>query len=99
MPVYYSLISRGKVVVCDHSSSGISLEAVSLEALDNLGPSDIKRCQSTGDFLIFTFVDDSLTYLCVTDLNFSGVSYMLFVHNYVFDVVVCNTIIIIIIVV
>ena len=75
MPVFYSLISRRKVVVCDFAFPGIKLERVAQECLDNLGPSDIERCQSTGAFLVFTLVDEGLTYLCITDDEFSNVSF------------------------
>lgn len=74
MPVFYSFISRGNVVVCDHSTAGVNLELVALQALDQLGPNDVRRCQVDGNYRVFTVVDDRLTYLCITDSNYTQVS-------------------------
>ena len=74
MPVYYSLIARKNVVLCDYSSAAVSLEELSLRALDNLGPSDERRSQYVNTFKVFTLVDHGLTYLCVTDKDFTEVS-------------------------
>ena len=77
MPVYYSLISRGLIVLCDHSTAGVSLEGISLTALSQLGPSDIRRCQISGYYCIYTLVEIGLTYLCVTDLKYEKVSFVI----------------------
>lgn len=59
--------------MCDYSA-GANLENLSLQALDNLGPSDVTLCQTIGSLQVFTLVDSGLTYLCVTDLEFDRVS-------------------------
>lgn len=77
MPVFYSLISRGHVVLCDHATAGVNLEGLALQALDLLGPSDERRRQRHGQNIVYTIVDHGLTYLCITDDNFSQVSHMI----------------------
>lgn len=77
MPIFYSLISRGHVVLCDHATAGVNLEVVALQALDQLGPSDVRRCQRHDENSVYTMVDNGLTYLCITDDKFSKVSHMI----------------------
>ena len=77
MPIFYSLISRGHVVLCDHATAGVNLERLALEALDQLGPSDERRRQRHGQNIVYTIVDHGLTYLCITDDMFSQVSHMI----------------------
>lgn len=74
MPVYYSAISRGRVVVCDYSTVKVQLESYALRALELLGPSDEQRRQEIDGRLIFTLVLGKLTYLAITDMDYPRVS-------------------------
>lgn len=74
MPVYYSAISRGRIVVCDYSTVKVQLESYALRALELLGPSDEQRRQEIDGRLIFTLVLGKLTYLAITDMDYPRVS-------------------------
>lgn len=70
MPVYYSAVSRKKIVICDYHTVNIPLERYALQALELLGPSDERRRQEIDGRLIFTLVVKELTYLCITDMDY-----------------------------
>ena len=74
MPIYYCSISRGKVVVCDHTRVKLQVEGIALRALEQLGPSDTQRRQEINGNSIYTYVDNGLTYLCITDNLFPPVN-------------------------
>lgn len=74
MPVYYSSISRKRIVVCDYFTVNIQLEGYAQKALDLLGPSDERRRQEIDGRLIYTLVVKGLTYLCITDMDYLQVS-------------------------
>ena len=73
MPVYYSAVSRGRIVLCDYSTVKIQLEDFALKALELLGPSDEQRRQEIDGRLIFTLTIDKITFLAITDMDYGRV--------------------------
>ena len=67
MPVFYSLVARGQLVLCDHAAAQGNLESVALRALEELNLGDTQRCLESGRYRVYVSVSRQLSYLCITD--------------------------------
>lgn len=67
MPVFYSLVARGQLVLCDHAAAQGNLESVALHALEELNLGDTQRCLESGRYRVYVSVSRQLSYLCITD--------------------------------
>ena len=72
MPVFYGLIARGSLVVCDHSLSGSHLEGLATSILEQISPSDSRRIFSSGNYKLYALVSQGLTYVCITDSQYEA---------------------------
>lgn len=70
MPIYYALVARRKLVLCDHADVTGNFESVSQSILEQLTASDTQISYQSGRYLFHVVVEGGLTFLCVTEAVF-----------------------------
>jgi len=71
MPVFYSVVARGTVVLCDYASRSGNFERVTLSLLSNVPRYDTKISYSADQYMVHVLVETPFTYLCIADEYFS----------------------------
>ena len=67
MPVFYALVAKGQLVLCDYAAAQGNLEKIALLALEELNLGDTQRCLESGRYRVYVSVSRQLRYLCITD--------------------------------
>jgi vesicle-associated membrane protein 7 len=73
MPLIYALVSRGPVVLAEHTGSGLTgnFSTVSRVLLKKIPQYENKKCSCVYDKYVFHYdVSDNLIYLCMSDEEF-----------------------------
>lgn len=70
MPLYYSLVARRKLVLCDHAAVAGSFESLTQSVLEQLPLSDMRTSYECGRYLVHVSVAGGLAFLCVTERRF-----------------------------
>lgn len=71
MPVFYSVVARGTVVLCDYASRSGNFERVTLSLLSNVPRYNTKISYSADQYMVHVLVEIPFTYLCIADEFFS----------------------------
>lgn len=71
MPVFYSVVARGTVVLCDYASRSGNFERVTLSLLSNVPRHNTKISYSADQYMVHVLVEIPFTYLCIADEYFS----------------------------
>ncbi|XP_013774576.1 vesicle-associated membrane protein 7-like [Limulus polyphemus] len=70
MPILYSVVSRGTTILVKYASCAGNFLEVTEQILSKISPDTPKLTYSHGSYLFHYILDDSLTYLCITDDEF-----------------------------
>lgn len=68
MPIFYTLIARGKnVVLAEYTARTGNFATVTRVLLGKIGPEDAKMSYAYDNYTFHYMVDDGITYLCLAD--------------------------------
>lgn len=67
MPILYSVISRGPIVLAHHAACSGNFEEVTETILAKIPPQNNKLTYSQGPYLFHYICEDSIIYMCITD--------------------------------
>ena len=70
MPIYYALLARRSVVLCDHADVSGNFESLAQAVLERLPTADTKISYESGTYLFHCVVSDGLSFICVTEATF-----------------------------
>ncbi|KAA6386700.1 MAG: putative Vesicle-associated membrane protein 7B [Streblomastix strix] len=72
MPIIYSLISRGTIVLSEHSTTTGNFSQIARTILQKIPQADSKQSYIYERYTFHYVVDNQLVYLCLTDKDFDG---------------------------
>lgn len=70
MPIYYALLARRRVVLCDYADVSGNFESLSQAVLERLPTTDTKISYESGTYLFHCVVSQGLSFICVTEATF-----------------------------
>ena len=70
MPIYYALLARRRVVLCDYADVSGNFESLSQAVLERLPATDTKISYESGTYLFHCVVSQGLSFICVTEATF-----------------------------
>lgn len=73
MPIYYALIARRQVVLCDYTAEPGDYESMLPGFLQGLPTGDTKTSYISGRYLFHVMISGKITYMCVTEATFEKV--------------------------
>ena len=82
MPIYYALIARGHVVLCEFSDVTGNFDSMARSILGGLEHRDVKITYVSGQYLFHVVVENGLVSLCVADSTFDRT----IAFNYLFEI-------------
>ena len=69
--MFYSVVARGTVVLCDYASRSGNFERVTLSLLSNVPRYNTKISYLADQYMVHVLVETPFTYLCIADEYFS----------------------------
>lgn len=78
MPILFSVIARGTVVLAKYASCAGNFTEVTEQILSKIPPHDDKLTYSHGNYLFHYIAENKLVYFCITD----DVSYSCYYINF-----------------
>lgn len=70
MPILYSVVARGPVVLAKHAHCAGNFEEVTEKILAKVPPQNDKLTYTQGPYLFHYICEDSIIYMCITDDDF-----------------------------
>lgn len=70
MPIYYSLVARGKIVLCDHAEVSGNFESLCQSILQTKRQDGSRISYNSGRYLFHVATIGQLTFVCVTEETF-----------------------------
>lgn len=70
MPIFYSLLARGKIVLCDHAEVSGNFESLCQSILQTKRQEGSRISYSSGRYLFHVATIHQLTFVCVTEETF-----------------------------
>lgn len=67
MPILYSVVARGPIILAKHAACAGNFEEVTEKILTKIPPHNDKLTYSQGPYLFHYICEDYLTYMCITD--------------------------------
>lgn len=67
MPILYSVISRGTIVLASYASCPGNFQEVTEQILAKIGPEDGKLSLSHSSYLFDYICEKGIIYMCITD--------------------------------
>ncbi|EZA50594.1 vesicle-associated membrane protein 7 isoform X1 [Ooceraea biroi] len=70
MPILYSVVARGTIILAKHAACVGNFEEVTAKILAKIPPDNDKLTYSQGPYLFHYICEDRLIYMCITDDDF-----------------------------
>lgn len=67
MPILYSVVARGTIILAKHAACVGNFEEVTAKILAKIPPENDKLTYSQGPYLFHYICEDRLIYMCITD--------------------------------
>lgn len=67
MPILYSVVARGTIILAKHAACVGNFEEVTAKILAKIPPENDKLTYSQGPYLFHYICEDYLIYMCITD--------------------------------
>ncbi|XP_034947227.1 vesicle-associated membrane protein 7 [Chelonus insularis] len=81
MPLLYSVVARGPIVLAKYASCTGNVEEVTEQILSKVPPHNDKLTYSQGPYLFHYICEDRIIYLCITDDEFQRSRAFLFLNE------------------
>lgn len=89
MPILFSVVARGTVVLAKYASCAGNFTEVTEQILSKIPPHDDRLTYSHGNYLFHYIAENKLVYFCITD-DVSNVSLLITVAtDLVIELIIC----------